>query len=77
MPPPPLRPPHGYAKGISKRTNAIQQRMLSRAAAERAALLVDPGPLATVLAIQLFQLALRGNFNTRAFREMNQRYKKR
>lgn len=71
------KPAHGFAKGISKGANAAQRRLLSRAAAERAAMLVDPGPLATVLAIQLFQLALRGNFNPRVFREMNQRYKKR
>ena len=46
-----------------------------RYTAEQLAQLVAPGPGASALALQLFALALRGNFNPRAFARMNQRYK--
>ena len=46
-----------------------------RYTAEQLAQLVAPGPGASALALQLFALALRGNFNPRAFARMNRREK--
>jgi len=77
MPPAPRKPGKDAFKKQAKLRNRMLGRQRARYTAEQMAQLVNPGPDATVLALQLFQLALRGVFNPTVFRNMNQRYKKR
>ena len=75
MPPPPRKPGANAFKNQSRLRNRMLHLQRVRYTAEQLAQLVAPGPGASALALQLFALALRGNFNPRAFARMNQRYK--
>ena len=75
--PAPRKPGKDAFKKQAKLRNRMLGRQRARYTSEQMAQLVNPGPDATVLALQLFQLALRGVFNPTVFRNMNQRYKKR